>query len=185
MFSQNFCKETKRKFPPTAPKRVNAATIGPESQNVPKSGFIYLFIHRWLTNLFAFFISFNNINCILQTEIFSTCCWLPDRNNSVCCNFYDLTFFFKWLMLDCHGLCTHNTIWSPQGERHSAKRCSGSWRWKQERSFRHRFNLICAPLSTGPGDGFLPVAWLFKLLWNHKSKGTRHFRGGGVERNRQ
>lgn len=66
-----------------------------------------------------------------------------------------------------------------------ANRCSGSWLWQQERGFRHRINLICAPLSTGPSDGFLPLAWRFKLLWNHKSKETMFFTGEGVEKNRQ
>lgn len=64
-----------------------------------------------------------------------------------------------------------------------ANRCSGSWLWQQERGFRHRINLICAPLSTGPSDGFLPLAW--RLRWNHKSKETMLFKGEGVEKNRQ
>lgn len=63
-----------------------------------------------------------------------------------------------------------------------ANRCSGSWLWQQERGFRHRINLISAPLSTGPSDGFLPLAWRFKLLWNHKSKETIFFTGGRVRK---
>lgn len=41
-----------------------------------------------------------------------------------------------------------------------------------EATLCHRFNLICAPPSTGPGEDLCPSLGLFKLLSSHKSKET-------------
>lgn len=117
----------------------------------------FLFIHllrSLLTKLFA---------CLLyQSELFKVVHHPANRN------FLEFQFHFKELKafvsdffniemsdiglswLTVANMHTRSTICF-QGEPQYAKQVGPDWR--QERSFRHRFNSICAPLSAGPGDG--------------------------------